>query len=45
MVRDSQVINTTIKITSVCDGVSVVGVAGWPVILAGWPVGPLAGDG
>ena len=25
--------------------VSVVGVAGWRVILTGWPPGPLAGDG
>jgi len=34
-------ISTIIKTTIVCDvtqGVSVVGVAGWPVILTGWPV-------
>ena len=32
------VINTTIKTTSVCDGDAQSVVAGWPVILMGWPV-------
>ena len=32
------VINTTIKTTSVCDGDAQCVVAGWPVILMGWPV-------
>jgi len=30
---------------TVMHGMSVVGVAGWPVIPTGWPAGGLAGDG
>jgi len=32
---------------TVTHGVSVTGVAGWPVILTGWPAGgwPMTGDG